>query len=163
MRRRRPVRERARPAAHRGDRPRPEAGSALVEVTWLGLLLLVPLVYLLLAVFEVQRAAYGVSGAARAAGRAYVLAPAESVALGRARAAAAVTLRDHHVAVEEVDLDVTCRPDPGNCLAPGAVVRVRLAYQVPAPLVPAALGGQRPSVRVEAEHTVPYGTFRADR
>lgn len=27
----------------------------------------------------------------------------------------------------------------------------------------AVLGGQRPGVRVEAEHTVPYGTFRENR
>ena len=31
------------------------------------------------------------------------------------------------------------------------------------PLMPAALGGNTPSIRVEAEHAVPYGTFREDR
>ena len=51
-------------------RPRGEAGSALVEVTWLSILLLVPLVYVVLAVFEVQRAAFAVDAATRAAGRA---------------------------------------------------------------------------------------------
>ena len=34
---------------------RDERGSALVEVTWLSLLLLIPLLYVVLAVFEVQR------------------------------------------------------------------------------------------------------------
>nr|MBA2464590.1 hypothetical protein [Nocardioidaceae bacterium] len=56
-------------------RHRDESGSALVEVTWLAILLLVPLVYVVLGVFEVQRASFGSTSAARAAGRAFVLAP----------------------------------------------------------------------------------------
>jgi Flp pilus assembly protein TadG len=50
-------------------RRRSERGSALVEVTWLPILLLVPLLYVVLAVFEVQRAAFAVNAATRAAGR----------------------------------------------------------------------------------------------
>ena len=49
---------------------RDERGSALIEMTWLSLLLLVPLVYVLVAVFVVQSGSYAVSGAARAAARA---------------------------------------------------------------------------------------------
>nr|MBA2738363.1 hypothetical protein [Nocardioidaceae bacterium] len=56
-------------------RARSERGSALVEFTWLCLLLLVPMVYLLLAAMDVQRASYAATAASRAAGRAYVLAP----------------------------------------------------------------------------------------
>jgi hypothetical protein len=147
----------------RRERRRDESGTALVEATWLSLLLLVPLVYLMVAVFDVQRASYAVSGAARAAARAYSLAPDEPSAFGRARAAARVALADHGVGVEEVDLDVTCRPDPGNCLAPGSLIRVDLRHQVVLPLAPDALGGGAPSFRVEAGHTVAYGTYREDR
>ena len=39
-------------------RRRDERGSALVELTWLGLLLLVPLLWIVLSVFEVQRGAF---------------------------------------------------------------------------------------------------------
>jgi hypothetical protein len=60
-------------------------------------------------------------------------------------------------------LEIACRPDPRNCLAPGSVVLVQVSYAVPLPLLPSALGGQRPSISVEAEHTVPYGTYREDR
>jgi Flp pilus assembly protein TadG len=144
-------------------RRRSERGSALVEVTWLSLLLLVPLVYLLLAVFEVQRAAYGVSGAARAAARAYSLAPDEGSARHRARAAAAVALRDQAVDIEDVAMVVRCQPQPSNCLAPGSTISVLLRHQVRLPLAPDALGGQAPSFRVEADHTVAYGEFREDR
>jgi len=142
---------------------REEDGSALVEVVWLSVLLLVPLLYVMLAAFEVQRAAYGVSGAARAAARAYSLAPDEGSAPARARAAAAVALEDQRIPTGEVALVVSCRPAPGNCLAPGSQISVDIRYQVPLPLTPRALGGGRPSVRVEASHTVAYGSFREDR
>lgn len=142
---------------------RGEAGSALVEMTWLSLLLLVPLVYVLLAVFAVQAGSYAASGAARAAARAYVLAPDEASAPARARAALRTTLADHDIDADEVRMSVACRPSPRNCLAPGSVVTVAVRHQVPLPLVPLALGRQVPSVRVEAEHAVGYGTFREDR
>src|SRR5690606_27853356 len=35
-----------------------ESGTALIEFTWLGLLLLVPLVYIMLSVFDAQRGAF---------------------------------------------------------------------------------------------------------
>jgi hypothetical protein len=147
------------------DRPahgRPERGTALVEVTWLSLLLLVPLLYIVLAVFEVQRAAFGVSGAARAAGRAYVLAPTEADAPGRAHAAAALALGDQRLdGTGRVEL--SCRPDPQDCLAPGSVVTAEVSYLVALPLAPPALGEHAPALRVAAVHAVPYGSFRENR
>ena len=142
---------------------RNEQGTALVEAVWLVILLLVPLVYVVVAVFDVQRASYAVNGAARAAARAYSLAPDEASAPARARAAAAVALRDQGLGLDEVQLRVTCRPTPGNCLAPGAVIRVDLTHQVRLPLAPSALGGSAPSFRVESSSAVAYGTYREDR
>ena len=52
---------------------RDERASATVELVWLGLLLLFPLVWLVVSVFDVQRGSFGVAAAARAAGRAYAL------------------------------------------------------------------------------------------
>jgi hypothetical protein len=146
-----------------GSRSRDEGGTALIEVTWLSILLLVPLVYVVLTVFDVQRSAFGVNGAARAAGRAYSLAPEESVAMARARSAAAVALRDQHLDLGDGSLTVSCHPAPGNCLSPGSTIDVRVRMQVPLPLAPTALGGNTPTVRVEASHSVAYGTFREDR
>ncbi len=145
------------------SRSRGQRGSALVEVTWLSVLLLVPLVYVVLAVFAVQRAAFAVDAATRAAGRAYTLAPSQAEAVSRAREAAAVALDDQGLALRRGDLDLTCAPAPGDCLRPGSVVRVRLAYPVALPLMPTALGADTPSIRVEAEHAVPYGVFREAR
>jgi hypothetical protein len=142
---------------------RDERGTAVVEVTWLSILLLVPLVYVVLAVFSVQRAAFGINVATRAAGRAYTLAPSEAAAGGRARAAAAVALEDQGLTSSRGDLRLSCAPTPDNCLSPGSVIHVRMTYPVPLPLMPTALGGNTPSIRVESVHSVPYGTFREDR
>ena len=55
---------------------------------------------------------------------------------------------------------ITCRPDPRNCLTPGSVVRAEVHSAVALPLMPAALGSNTPSIRVDSEHEAPYGTFR---
>ncbi|MFI5955247.1 hypothetical protein [Cryptosporangium sp. NPDC051539] len=62
------VRPREARPGHR--RPRGDDGSAIIEFVWGGVLLLVPLLYVVLAVFEVQRNAFAVTEAAREAGRA---------------------------------------------------------------------------------------------
>jgi hypothetical protein len=144
-------------------RRRSERGSALVEVTWLAILLLVPLVYVVLAVFEVQRSAFALDAATRAAGRAYTLAPSQDEAVARARVAAEVALADQGLDLPAGSLVVGCEPDPGTCLAPGSVIHVRMVRQVALPLMPDVLGGDIPSVREDAEHSVPYGSFRERR
>ena len=64
---------------------RDERGTALVEFVWLAILMLIPLVYVVLAVFETQRTSYAASAAARSAGRAFVTAPDERSARGPRR------------------------------------------------------------------------------
>lgn len=132
-------------------------------MTWLSLLLLVPLLYVVLAVFEVQRASFGVSSGARAAGRAYAMAPTEVAGHERAVLAARVAMQDQGVDEGELDVSIRCHPQPGNCLAPGAVIEVELSYPAALPLMPSLLGDDRPSIRVSTTHRVPYGTFREDR
>jgi hypothetical protein len=140
-----------------------QRGSALVEVTWLTILLLVPLVYLVLSVFEVQRAAFGVTTAGRAAGRAFVLAPDQASGQARAAQAASVALRDQGLTLPPGGLAITCEPDPRACLQPGSVVLVSLRLQVALPLVPDFYGGNTPTIRVSSTHRSPYGTFREAR
>jgi len=146
-----------------GCRARVERGTALVELTWLAILFMVPLLYIVLAVFAVQRSSFGVSAAARAAGRAFVLSPTEAEARPRAFAAARVAMQDQRLELDRATITLTCEPDPGNCLAPGETVAVSASYPVPLPLVPAALGGNTPSILVQAVHRAPYGQYRQDR
>lgn len=137
-----------------------ERGTAPVELVWLTVLLLVPFVYVLIAVFDAQRAAYGVSSASKAAARAYVQAPDTATAVARARQAAAVALADQRV---QADVVVTCLPTPDACLQPGSSVRVSVSTVQPLPLTPAALGDRIGGVVVDSEHTEPFGSYREGR
>lgn len=139
---------------------RDEHGSAPVELVWLTILLLVPFVYVMLAVFDAQRAAYAVSSAAKAGARAYVQAPDTATATDRARRAAAVALGDQRV---EAEVLVTCLPSPDACLQPGSSVRVSVSTVQPLPLTPSALGDDVGGVAVGSEHVEPYGSFREGR
>ncbi|WP_372726984.1 hypothetical protein [Nocardioides sp.] len=152
---RRPRGRAAGRAAGRAD----ESGSAVVEFIWLGLLLLVPLLWIVISVFEVQRGAFAVSGAARAAGRAYVLAADDGQGEQRARAAARLALADQGLA-EDFDLRVSCTPYPQDCHAGTSVVTVVVASRVNLPLLPSALGGSSPSFALDATHTLPVGRFQ---
>ncbi len=142
---------------------RDDRGSGVVEFTWLCLLLLVPLVYLLIGATEVQQAAYGATAASRAAGRAYVLAPDETAAQRQATAAAQVALADQGIDWGSADLTVSCRPDPAACLAPGSLVTVDVTVRQPLPVVGSVLGPAAPTVRVASSHAEPYGSFREPR
>jgi hypothetical protein len=138
---------------------RTEQGSALVELTWLGILLLVPLLWIVVSVFEVQRGAFAVSGAARAAGRAYALAPSDALGRARAEAAAHQVMADQGVGGQPLGLVVTCAP-AGDCHAPGTMITVDLRSRVDLPLLPDVLGGGAPSFALNATHSVPVGQFR---
>ena len=142
----RPWRTRARPS---GD-----VGNALLEFTYLAVLLMVPLVYVLLTVFQVQRAAFGVTEAARQAGRAY--ATAEDPGSGRARAEAAARLAMR-------DQGLTC----GRCLSslegslvPDGQVVTTVEFFVRLPGLGAALGDGRGGIRVDATHVEQVDRFR---
>lgn len=144
-------------------RRRDEAGTAVIELVWLTILLLVPLVYIVVAVFDTQRTSYATSTAARSAGRAFVTSPDEASAYARARAAALLAFLDQGIAGAPMRLVVTCSPRPADCLSPGSVIVVDVHSSVDLPLMPDALGDNTPRIAVEAVNQSPYGTFREDR
>lgn len=137
-------------------------GTAIIEFVWLAVLVLMPLLYIVLAVFEVQRSAYAASAAARSASRAYLTAPSQAGGYDRALAAVRLVFADHGID-DPVTLTISCHPVPGRCLAPGAAVTAEVSTWARLPLVPDVFGGQPPAVAVEAQHTSPYGSFRAER
>ncbi len=143
----------------RRRRARGERGSALVELVWLGILLLVPLVWFVLSVFEVQRGAFATTGAARAAGRAFALAPDDATGRARAEAAARQAYADQGIAGAPVELTITCTPYPTSCQSGTSVVTVVVRSRVDLPLLPDVLGGGAPSFRVDATHRVPIGRY----
>lgn len=142
---------------------RDDDGTALVEFIWLAVVLLVPLLYVVLAVFDVQRTAYAASAAARSASRAFVGAPDQQAALLAAEAAAALAFADQGVAEGGFRLRIRCAPDPDRCLAPGSLVTAFVEAAAVLPLMPAVFGSSPPAVSVEAEHRSPYGRYREER
>lgn len=121
-----------------------EEGSASLEFLTVGLILLVPLVYLVLAMASIQGAALAAEGAARQAARVFVQAPSEQDArLGAARAVE-FALADHGLEPEVASIAVTCAPRAGSCLEPGGLVTVAVLVSVPLPLLPPALGDGLP-------------------
>ncbi len=143
-------------------RVRDEDGSALIEFVGVALLLLLPLLYLLLSVFSVQRAAFAVTQAAREAGRAYATAPSASMARYRAGYAAKLALTSQGVSADvtvryaAVGAGCSAAGDGGAAsLVPGArfVVCVRTEAELP-------LGGV---ITVNGQYGVSVDTFRTAR
>lgn len=137
-----------------------ERGSGLVEMVWLGLLLLLPLLWVVLSVSEVQRGSFGVSGAARAAARAYALAPDDAAGERRARAVARQALADQGLRDVPLEVTITCSPYPRACHTGTSVITVRIASAVDLPLLPDLFGLGRPRFALDAEETVPIGRYQ---
>jgi Flp pilus assembly protein TadG len=140
---------------------RGDDGTATIEFVWLSILLLVPLVYVLLAVFDAQRASFGVSTASRSAARAFLQAPDVASGEQRARLAARIALDDQGLSA--ADIRITCLPSSTDCLHPGSSVRVLVRTTQPLPLTPRVLGDQLAGITVDSTHTEPFGSFRAAR
>ena len=135
---------------------RSDRGSAIVEFHFLGILLLVPLVYILLAVLDVQRTSFGVTQAAREAGRIYVATGDETAA----RLAARVALRDQGVEAGAAEIRLECSTSP--CYQPGAEVTVVVGSTVRLPFVPDVLAGAvSAQIPVEASHVSVVDRYRA--
>jgi len=105
------------------------------------MLLLVPLVYLVLAVASIQAAAFAVEGAARQAARVFVQAPDVGSAQAGARRALEFALADHDIAVP-ASIGVSCTRSP--CLTRQSFVTITVDLSVPLPLVPPVVVGDFP-------------------
>jgi Flp pilus assembly protein TadG len=141
-------------------RPHPslrrDDGNAMLEFVYLSVLLMVPLVYVLTTTFQVQRAAFGVTEAARQAGRAYATADSDAQGRARADAAARLAMRDQGVELDEPPAIV-----PSDGVAPGSVVRVRVTHRVPLPLVGGLFGDVvPPNIPVRADHVAVVDRFK---
>ncbi len=140
-------------------RCRDDEGNALVEFTYLSVLLMVPLVYVLISVFLVQRAAFGATEAARQAGRAFARAATVEEGEAQAAAAARLALRDQGI-TDAGPPTYQCLGGP--CLAPGTRVAVTVTYGVRLPVFGALLGsGSGGTIPVTATHVAYVDVFKA--
>lgn len=127
----------------RGD----DSGSAIIEFVFVAVIVMVPLVYLIVAVATVQRSELAVSQAAREAGRAFATADRADQAVSRARAAVRIALRDQGL---PDDAEVRYVRAGGSCdgasmaprLVAGAQFTVCVVRHVSVPAVPSMLTGK---------------------
>ena len=137
-----------------------ESGSALIEAVFGTLFLIVPLLWIALALLRVEAASYAVRSAAREASRTMVTADSSAAGRARAHAAALIAFDDQHAPRGRVTL--TCSATP--CLTPDATVTARAATDVPLPFVPgwlASATGAR--VQVYASHAETVERYGGER
>lgn len=133
--------------------PANDAGSSIVEFVFLGILVLLPLMYLVVTVSTFQRSSYAVTQAARQAGRALATAPDITSAATRARYAAQLAMGDQGLS----DKDVVLRfggtgphcaggSDQLPTFAPDDVMAVCVTRSVMLPGIPGFFTGKRNTV-----------------
>ena len=141
------------PVGHQSER-----GSAVVEFTFLALLLMVPLVYFIITVSQIQGGSFAVVGAADQAAKVYIAQPDAATAQAAAEQAVAVALADFGHAMEGARVGTTC--NPADCQAAGSAVTVTVSLKVPLPFLPFSNDFRLSASEVEASSTQLVGRFR---
>ncbi|WP_353115763.1 TadE family protein [Microbacterium sp.] len=125
-----------------------DEGSAALEFIVTGILLLVPLVYLVISLGVVQEQTLGAEAAARHAARAMAQAPDARTATARADAVLR-SVREEY-GMDELDVSLSCVP-AGDCPRSGATLIVTVRATAALPLVPSLAGIDRlTAVPIEA-------------
>ncbi|WP_309066981.1 TadE family protein [Microbacterium sp.] len=131
---------------------RNEEGSAALEFIVVGLLLLVPLVYLLLTLGALQEQTLGAEAAARHTARVIGQAPDAETAARRGDAVMASVIREYGMDADSVDMAMNCVPARGRCPDAGATVIVTVRTRVSLPFLPPLFGLDRiAAIPVEAQ------------
>ena len=125
-------------------------GSAAREFIAVGVVLLVPLVYLIIALGAIQEQTLGAEAAARHTARAIALAPdAENAELSGERVLSSVA-EQYGIDPDSAEVSVTCGPAIAACPSAGATITVVVVAKVSLPLIPAIFGlDEAASVSVE--------------
>jgi hypothetical protein len=148
---------------------RAERGAAVVELLVVFLTLLVPLVYVMVVMADVQRALLATSSAAREAGRVYVTGADRGDAERRAGVAYREVLATYGVETGDprasMRLQAGCPAGAGaaECaggFGPGAEVRVVVTYRVPVARVPFLGAVAGPGLTVGATHHTRVDRYR---
>lgn len=120
-----------------------EDGAAALEFIGVGLLLLVPLVYLVVALGQLQAASLGVESGARHVARGIALADDPADAERRGDELLRTTIEEYGLDPATTEVGVQCRPATVRCPEAGATIVVTVSSRVTLPLVPSILGLER--------------------
>jgi Flp pilus assembly protein TadG len=135
-----------------------ERGSAVVEFTFLALLLMVPLVYFVISVGQIQGGSFAVVGAADQAAKVFVAQPDAESGRMAAEQAVLLALADYGQPAANARMETSCRP--ADCLAPGSAVTVTVHLAVPLPFVPFSDALHLNASRLSGSATQVVGRFR---
>jgi hypothetical protein len=136
-----------------------DRGSASLEFLVAGLFLLVPIVYLIVALGLIQEGTLGVEAAARHTARAIGLAEHSADADRRAEQVLRDVAGEYGIPTDALAVELACPGTPGECPAAGATLSVTVRARIPLPLVPPVLGLDRLAV-VPVEATSVQKTSR---
>lgn len=126
-----------------------DEGTALIEFIFGSVVLLIPLLYLLVALAQVQAGAYAAQSTAIDAARSAARYPA--AAQTTAHDIAALHFADHGLENADWQVDLTCS---GSCTAAGTRVTATVEARVPIPGIPAVLGEtELPALTVRSTHS----------
>jgi hypothetical protein len=143
---------------------RHEHGSSSLEFITVGMIMLIPLVYLVLTMSAIQAGALAVEGAARQAARVFVQAENSAQAQERAERAIEFALSNYGIQSADATVAITCAPHPTDCLSRHGYVTVEVAVVVDLPLAPPVLTGNFPlQIPLDAAATQQVSQFRGSR
>ncbi|MET4157732.1 TadE family protein [Agromyces sp. PvR057] len=135
-----------------------ESGSASLEFLTVGLILLVPIVYLVVSMSAIQAGAFAVEGAARHAARLAADGAGSAGTPAAVERAVRITLEDFGVDADTASVDLSC--ETATCDTPGERIDVVVRARVALPLVPDVLDlGGTGSVPVESAATQTVSRF----
>lgn len=136
-------------------RPSREDGQALVESILLSLVLLVPIVWMLMVLADVHRAALGSTAAVREAGFDASRATDNYAADKAVHTAVQLALHNHGLQAEEA----VVRWSAPEGLSRGATIEVHLEYPVPVIRMPLLGSAGGPSIWVRSVHRARIDPF----
>lgn len=135
----------------------PEQGSAVVEFIFLAVLLMIPLVYLILTVGQIQGGAYAVVGAADQAAKVFVMQRDLPAAQLAAEQAVRLAVEDMGFEASAAQLTISCS---AGCLTPGTTVSAHVQLRVELPVVGAVPGVNANAATVDSTATQKVGRFK---
>ncbi len=140
-----------------GPEHEPEQGIAIVEFIFLSVLLMIPVVYLILTVGQVQGGAYAVVGAADQAAKVFVLHKDLPAAQLAAERAVQLAMEDMGFDPDHAELTISC---DGGCSTAGVTVRARVQLRVALPVVGTLPGMHAMAATVDATAAQKVGRFK---
>jgi len=139
-----------------------ERGSAALEFILVGLLLLVPLTYMIVTLGLIQGQSLGAEAAARHIARA--VSTATDAEDARARGDAVLAAVSEEYGLDDIDLAIDCTPAGATCPRAGATLHVTVRTSVALPLAPPVLDLDRlAAIPIEASAAHKVSRFWSER